>query len=87
MSTTPPDTTTILYSDEVERAMSEPLTTMFGDIVFEAATERVEGIDVQIILGSNFLTFLETGAQPDASVDPENLPGETDAAATTETTP
>jgi hypothetical protein len=87
VSTTPPETTTILYSDEVERAMSEPLTTLFGDISYERATERVEGIDVQIILGSNFLTFLENGAQPDASVDPEELPGEADTAPTTETSP
>ena len=87
VSTTPPDTTTILYSDDVDRAMSEPLTTLFGDIVFEPATERVEGIDVQIVLGSNFIAFLRSGAQPALSVDIDDLPAAPDVAPTTETTP
>ena len=87
VSTTPPDTTTILYSDDVDRAMSEPLTTLFGDIVFEPATERVEGIDLQIVLGSNFIEFLRSGAQPALSVDIDDLPAAPDVAPTTETTP
>lgn len=65
-----PETTTIFYSDEMERAMSEPLTTLFGEIAFEAATERIEGIDLQIVLGDNFIDFLQDGSRPDASVVP-----------------
>lgn len=82
-----PETTTIYYSDEMERAMSEPLTTLFGDIVFEPASERVEGIDVQIVLGRNFIDFLQNGSRPDPSIDPEDLAVDTVAPSPTETNP
>lgn len=82
-----PATTTIYYSDEVERAMSEPLTTLFGEIAFEAASERVEGIDVQIVLGSNFIDFLQNGSRPDPNIDPDDLTVDSVATSPTETTP
>ena len=83
----PPPVTVIKYSDEMDRAMAEPLTTMFGEIVFEKATERVEGIDVQVILGDSFVNFLATGAKPDPNVNPEDLAANASEAPTTETTP
>jgi hypothetical protein len=83
----PPPVTVIKYSDEMDRAMAEPLTTMFGEIVFEKATERVEGIDVQVILGDSFVNFLATGAKPDPNVNPEVLAANASEAPTTDTTP
>ena len=87
VTSTPPPVTIIKYSDEMDRAMAEPLTTMFGEIVFEKATERVEGIDVQVILGDSFVDFLATGAKPDPNVNPEDLAADASDAPTTETTP
>ena len=87
VTSTPPPVTVIKYSDEMDRAMAEPLTTMFGEIVFEKATERVEGIDVQMILGDSFVNFLATGAKPDPNVNPEDLAADAADAPTTETTP
>ena len=87
VTSSPPPITVIKYSDEMDRAMAEPLTTMFGDIVFEKATERVEGIDVQVILGDSFVNFLATGAKPDPNVNPEDLAANATDAPTTETTP
>jgi hypothetical protein len=87
VTSTPPTVTVIKYSDEMDRAMAEPLTTMFGEIVFEKATERVEGIDVQVILGDSFVNFLATGAKPDPNVNPEDLAANASDAPTTETTP
>ena len=87
VTSTPPPVTIIKYSDEMDRAMAEPLTTMFGEIVFEKATERVEGIDVQVILGDSFVNFLATGAKPDPNVNPEDLAANASDAPTTETTP
>ena len=87
VTSTPPPVTVIKYSDEMDRAMAEPLTTMFGEIVFEKATERVEGIDVQVILGDSFVNFLATGAKPDPNVNPEDLAADASDAPTTETTP
>lgn len=76
-SATPPKVTIIRYVDEVDRAMAEPLTTLFGEIVFEKATERVDRIDVQVILGDSFVEFLQNGTMPDPNVDPQELPEET----------
>ena len=87
VTSTPLPVTIIKYSDEMDRAMAEPLTTMFGEIVFEKATERVEGIDVQVILGDSFVNFLATGAKPDPNVNPEDLAADASDAPTTETTP
>jgi hypothetical protein len=87
VSSTPPPITIIKYADEMDRAMAEPLTTMFGEIVFEKATERVEGIDVQVILGDSFVNFLATGAKPDPNINPEDLAVNAADALTTETTP
>ena len=87
VSSTPPPITVIKYADEMDRAMAEPLTTMFGEIVFEKATERVEGIDVQVILGDSFVNFLATGAKPDPNINPEDLAVNAADALTTETTP
>ena len=87
VSLTPPPITIIKYADEMDRAMAEPLTTMFGEIVFEKATERVEGIDVQVILGDSFVSFLATGAKPDRNINPEDLAVNAADALTTETTP
>ena len=87
VTSTPLPVTVIKYSDEMDRAIAEPLTTMFGEIVFEKATERVEGIDVQVILGDSFVNFLATGAKPDPNVNPEDLAANASDAPTTETTP
>jgi hypothetical protein len=87
VSSTPPPITVIKYADEMDRAMAEPLTTLFGEIVFEKATERVEGINVQVILGDSFVNFLATGAKPDPNINPEDLAANADDAPTTETTP
>ena len=87
VASTPPPVTVIKYSDEMDRAMTEPLTIVFGDIVFEEATERVEGIDIQVILGESFVNYLTTGAKPDPDVNPEDLAANASDAPTTETTP
>jgi hypothetical protein len=54
----PPEQTTILYSDEMDRGIAEPLTVLLDEIDWEKATDRVAGIDLQIILGRSFTDFL-----------------------------
>ena len=63
------------------------LLAIDGKVVFEKATERVEGIDVQVILGDSFVNFLATGAKPDPNINPEDLAVNAADALTTETTP
>jgi hypothetical protein len=83
----PPPVTIIKYSDEMDRAIAEPLTTMLGDVVFEKATERVDGVDIQIVLGDSFVTFMSDGAKPDPNIDPQDLVAPTTDAPPKETTP
>ena len=87
VASVPPPVTIIKYSDEMDRAIAEPLTTMLGDVVFEKATERVDGVDIQIVLGDSFVTFMSDGAKPDPSIDPQDLVAKTTDAPPIETTP
>ena len=87
VASVPPPVTVIKYSDEMDRAIAEPLTTMLGEVVFEKATERVDGVDIQIVLGDSFVTFMSDGAKPDPSIDPQDLVAPTTDAPPTETTP
>ncbi len=87
VASVPPPITIIKYSDEMDRAIAEPLTTMLGDVVFEKATERVDGVDIQIVLGDSFVTFMSDGAKPDPNIDPQDLVAPTTDAPPTETTP
>lgn len=87
VASAPPPVTIIKYSDEMDRAIAEPLTTMLGDVVFEKATERVDGVDIQIVLGDSFVTFMSDGAKPDPNIDPQDLVAPTTDAPPTETTP
>ena len=77
----PPPVTIIRYFDETDRALSENLSLMLGEIVFEKATEGIEGVDIQVILGESFLQFLKTGPAPDPDIDPETLMATTTAVA------
>ncbi|MSO39511.1 MAG: hypothetical protein EXQ66_03745 [Ilumatobacteraceae bacterium] len=87
VASVPPPITIIKYSDEMDRAIAEPLTTMLGDVVFEKATERVDGVDIQIVLGDSFVTFMSDGAKPDPNIAPQDLVAPTTDAPPTETTP
>ena len=87
VASVPPPVTIIRYSDEMDRAIAEPLTTMLGEVVFEKATERVDGVDIQIVLGDSFVTFMSDGAKPDPSIDPQDLVAPTTDTPPTETTP
>lgn len=78
---TPPPVTIIRYFDETDRALSENLSLMLGEIVFEKASEGIEGVDIQVILGESFLSFVKTGPAPDPDIDPEKLMTTTTVAA------
>ncbi|MFM7755175.1 MAG: hypothetical protein ACKO84_00270 [Actinomycetota bacterium] len=69
----PPPVTIVRYSDEMDKTIAESLSLMLGELVFERATEGVEGIDIQIILGESFVEFMKTGAKPDPNIDPQDL--------------
>lgn len=79
----PPPITIIRYFDETDRALAANLSLMLGEIEFEKATEGIEGVDIQVILGDSFIDFLKTGPAPDPDIDPETLVTTTTAVAAT----
>jgi len=87
VASVPPPVTIIKYSDEMDRAIAEPLTTMLGEVVFEKATERVDGVDIQIVLGDSFVSFMSDGAKPNPNIAPQDLVAKTTDAPSIETTP
>jgi len=70
---TPPPVTIVRYSDEMDKTIAQSLSLMLGELVFERASEGVEGVDIQILLGDSFLEFLKSGAKPDPNIDPQDL--------------
>jgi hypothetical protein len=57
----------------MDKTIAQSLSLMLGELVFERASEGVEGVDIQILLGDSFLEFLKSGAKPDPNIDPQDL--------------
>lgn len=52
--------TVFLVPDEANRTRAQTTDVIFGDIVFENPSVRIEGIDVTIVLGTDYLESVET---------------------------
>jgi hypothetical protein len=67
---TPPDETVLEYVFDVDRADLALYEWVLGDFRVERATERVEGIDIRIVLGKDFLDVLAERQPPDLATEP-----------------
>lgn len=56
--------TIIRYNDEALLPELQEYTSFIGPAVFEKATERIEGIDAQVVLGSDFEEFVKGNTAP-----------------------
>lgn len=56
--------TVIRYNDEDLLPELQEYTSFIGPAVFEKATERIEGIDAQVVLGSDFEEFAKGNTAP-----------------------
>lgn len=56
--------TIIRYNDEALLPELQEYTSFIGPAVFEKATERIEGIDAQVVLGSDFQEFVKGNTAP-----------------------
>lgn len=56
--------TVIRYNDEALLPELQEYTSFIGPAVFEKATERIEGIDAQVVLGSDFEEFVKGNTAP-----------------------
>ncbi len=67
---TPPDETVLEYVFDVDRADLALYEGVLGEFRVERATERVEGIDIRIVLGRDFLDVLAERRPPDLGTEP-----------------
>lgn len=67
---TPPEETVLEYVFDVDRADLALYESVLGDFRVERATERVEGVDIRIILGKDFLDVLAERQPPDLGTEP-----------------
>ncbi len=56
--------TVVRYNDEALLPELQEYTSFIGPAVFEKATERIEGIDAQIVLGTDFEKFVKGNTAP-----------------------
>jgi hypothetical protein len=56
--------TIIRYLDDALLPELEEYVSLIGPVVFEKTTERIEGIDAQLILGSDFEQFVKGNSAP-----------------------
>ena len=55
----PPDVTQVLYVDQNVLGGVEDLVSYIGEVTAARTSERAQGIDVQIVIGTTFAVFLE----------------------------
>jgi hypothetical protein len=73
-----PQKTVLYYSEDVDRQEAELFTELFGPVEYALAVEPVEGIDVQIVLGQDFVDFLAGEPTiPSTTADPEETVADT----------
>jgi len=56
--------TVIRYHDDELLPELEQYSSLIGPVVFEKATERIEGIDAQVVLGSDFEKYVKGNTTP-----------------------
>jgi hypothetical protein len=59
-NSTPQPDTVFLVPDDANRIRAQTTDVIFGDIVFGDPTVRVDGVDVTIVLGTDYLESVET---------------------------
>lgn len=75
-----PPRTVLYYSEDVDRKEAALFTELFGPVEYALAVEPVEGIDVQIVLGQDFVDFLAGEPSiPSTTADPEDTVPATEA--------
>ena len=58
---TPAEKTVVFYSDELARTEAEAYSTLLGTLQFEKAPQSIAGVNLQVVLGNDFVAFLGSG--------------------------
>jgi hypothetical protein len=59
MTRQPQPNTVFIVPDEINRAEAGTTNMIFGDFTFEEPTERIDGVDLTVILGTDYLSTVD----------------------------
>ncbi len=58
---TPNEHTVVYYADELARAEGEAYSSTLGTLEFKKAPQTISGVNLQVVLGNDFVAFLGSG--------------------------
>lgn len=58
---TPAEHTVVYYADELARAEGEAYSSTLGTLEFKKAPQTISGVNLQVVLGNDFVAFLGSG--------------------------
>jgi len=58
---TPAEHTVVYYTDEIARTEGEAYSATLGTLEFKKAPQTIAGVNLQVVLGNNFVAFLGSG--------------------------
>jgi hypothetical protein len=58
---TPAEQTVVYYADELARAEGEAYSSTLGTLEFKKAPQTISGVNLQVVLGNDFVAFLGSG--------------------------
>jgi hypothetical protein len=63
MTKDPQPNTVFIVPDEINRAEAGATNMIFGDFTFQEPTERVDGVDLTVILGTDYLSTVDVAGE------------------------
>lgn len=66
----PLEKTTVFYSDELARTEAEAYSTLLGTLQFEKSKQSIAGVNLQVVLGNDFVAFLGNGGVATTTTEP-----------------
>jgi len=59
----PAEETVVYYNDTMERVEAETFTNLLGPLTYKESQEIIDGVNLRIVLGNDFVGFLGSGPQ------------------------
>lgn len=66
----PMELTTVYYADELARTEAEAYSTLLGTLQFEKSSQSIAGVNLQVVLGNDFVAFLAGGGVSTTTTEP-----------------
>lgn len=67
---TPSEKTTVYYADDIARTEAEAYSTLLGTLDFQKSTQSIAGVNLQVVLGNDFVAFLGSGGVSTTTTEP-----------------